>query len=435
MGFRNERIRVFLGFTDTCGVYRSIEQSLLMQGHRAYFLNLGTDLRHGSSHTALIPSVFRRAYDLAHCEADGGAFFQSWLGKWLYKPALILLSVWIALSFDVLLIKSGACLTNSRLELRLAKLLGRKVIYSYHGSDSRPFYLGYTSTRENYQEKLNELEAFKAILLKNEELADVIIDSPSSAHLHAKRCCLRQVIFNPVPDDLFQGRKIAGEEGRPLRLLHAPSDPLLKGTDVIRRAIMDLKSKGYCFEYKELKGVSNKQVIEEILASDIIVDEMYSDNYAGIFALEGLAAKKVVVVGGYAFEHLDSYVPEWARAPTVRTRPEELAAVLETLITDEKLRLSFRDKAEAYTRGTVSPKAVVERLLTLARGAAPSEWFFDPGTIQYIDGAAAPVEEIYENIRRVYQLNEGRTFLVDDKKTLHKLLVSTGSSIPGGEGC
>ncbi len=427
MKLNNDKMRFFLGFTDTCGVYRSVEQSLLSQGHRAYFLNLGNDLREKSYDNPFVPRLFRRAYDYAHCEVEGSTNFRSYLAQLAYKAALIILAIWVAVCFDVLLIKSGAGLTRSRFELRVARAFGRKIIFSYHGSDSRPFYLGYTAERENYPEKIRELESFRNYLQKSEELADIVIDSPSSAHLHMKQCCLRQVIFNPAPLDSFPDQKIDYSESKPLRLLHAPSDPLLKGTDVIRRAVLELKSKGYIFEFREVNGVSNEQVIEELLASDIVVDEMYSDNYAGIFALEGLTARKVVVVGGYAFEHLDEYVPDWARAPTARTRPEKLVELLESLLCDHKLRQLYRSRADAYIKTVVCPAKVVKRLVTLAGGEAPSEWFFDPKSIEYIGGAAAPMEEIEENIAQVYKVNGAQSFSMEDKMNLQKILVNRAS--------
>lgn len=422
--FRPKKIRFFLGFTDICGVYRSYEHALHQAGASAYFLNLGNELRERpSSSDFLIPRIFRQYYQKIQMATEQTGKSAPKFQLLVYKILLLALVFWIAFKFDVVMIKSAGNLSEKRWEIRILKRLGKTIIFTFHGSDSRPFYLNSFRHPDRIQQSLADLARLKEYLAISAELADYIIDSPTSAHLHVKQCCLRQVIFNPAPVSAFANKKLACKENRRLKLLHLPSAPKLKGTDLIRKAISSLKEKGYEFDYTELTNVPNEVVIDELLATDIVVDELYSDNYAGIFALEGLMAKKVVVVCGYALDHLNRFVPEWARAPSAYGNPDDLVTILEKLLNDSAARESYRLRAQNYINEIANPTKAAERLIALASGQAPETWFFDPADIRYSGGATAPLAKVHAGIREIHAQFGSDVFMLNDKPKLKEFIL------------
>ena len=81
---------------------------------------------------------------------------------------------------------------------------------------------------------------------------------------------------------------------RPLRILHAPNHPAIKGTVVLEEAVANLIDDGVPIELAIIKGCSNEEVRRAISRCDLVVDQLVIGWYA-MFALEGMAAGRAVV--------------------------------------------------------------------------------------------------------------------------------------------
>lgn len=84
------------------------------------------------------------------------------------------------------------------------------------------------------------------------------------------------------------------DEARPLRVLHAPNHPAIKGTAALEEAVTDLAEDGIPIELEIIKGCSNEEVRQAISRCDLVVDQLVIGWYA-MFALEGMAAGRAVV--------------------------------------------------------------------------------------------------------------------------------------------
>lgn len=80
----------------------------------------------------------------------------------------------------------------------------------------------------------------------------------------------------------------------PLRLIHASNHRGLKGTDHIIRAVDELREEGLAMELTILEDVPNADVPRQILAADVVIDQLVIGWYA-MFAIEGMALGKPVV--------------------------------------------------------------------------------------------------------------------------------------------
>lgn len=128
------------------------------------------------------------------------------------------------------------------------------------------------------------------------------------------------------------------ENSRP-KVVHIPSNTLLKGTDEIRRVVSNLKQKRMQFEYIELTGVSHEQAMQVVASADLVIDQLRLGAH-GVFALEAMAMGKPVVC--YL---LDPPVT----TPIINANPVTLEAVLE-----EWLQLP----QQRYERGIASRQYV-----------------------------------------------------------------------------
>jgi hypothetical protein len=82
-----------------------------------------------------------------------------------------------------------------------------------------------------------------------------------------------------------------------IKILHAPSNPFIKGTPLVRAAIKKLSMEGYIFEYVELQGASNHKVLDELRSSHIVLNSFYGyDISLGLFAIEAMASHTALLM-------------------------------------------------------------------------------------------------------------------------------------------
>jgi hypothetical protein len=90
-------------------------------------------------------------------------------------------------------------------------------------------------------------------------------------------------------------KKFDGLQAKDIRIVHAPTDYLKKGTPLVRAAIKKLREEGYQFYYRELSGVPNTEVIKSLEESHIVLNQFYSF-FPALFGLEGLATGNAVLM-------------------------------------------------------------------------------------------------------------------------------------------
>ena len=82
------------------------------------------------------------------------------------------------------------------------------------------------------------------------------------------------------------------ERERPV-VLHAPSNPRLKGTEAVERILTALQEEGVV-EYRRLSGVPHAQMARFVADADVVVDQIVLGNVATL-AAESMAAGRLVV--------------------------------------------------------------------------------------------------------------------------------------------
>lgn len=183
---------------------------------------------------------------------------------------------------------------------------GRTVVCYFMGSDIRSQFL------------TNELGARlgREVVTTYEPLVSHGIDAPAAeAHRRDLAAAAERhahLIFNAPVDQLgyftgptepalyfFPDERVARrpEKWRDLSRLvvvHAPTSPVIKGTPVVRAAVRGLKEQGYDFEYVELTGRPNGEVLAELERAHIVLGHCYQF-IPGIVGLEAMASNAVLV--------------------------------------------------------------------------------------------------------------------------------------------
>lgn len=137
-----------------------------------------------------------------------------------------------------------------------------------------------------------------------------------------------------------------------VRILHAPSDPQVKRTDLVLAAIETLRARGLDFEFTLLKDAPNEKVLEQLKQTDLVIDQ--PNILFGVLLREAMSAGAVVagIPDFTAQEHLQS-------SPVVpfTTEPGQLATVLEPLLREPTRIDELKRRSLAYYREHFSPEA------------------------------------------------------------------------------
>jgi len=167
---------------------------------------------------------------------------------------------------------------------------------------------------------------------------------------------------------------------RPL-VVHAPSQPLVKGTKFLQQALDELAEEGVAFDRKFVSGMQHDEARRWYERADVVVDQLHIGWY-GVLAVEGMALGKPVVT--YVREDLaESSTPA---LPIANANPDTIKDVLRRLLTswDERRRLAERARPFAEQIHDIRRVAreirevyedVMARPVAAPRGYADLRWF------------------------------------------------------------
>lgn len=128
-----------------------------------------------------------------------------------------------------------------------------------------------------------------ALIICNAEYDQVSYLDPSKTIPYLYFFPTRHTTFNPEKFDNLNFDQI--------RIVHAPTNPLIKGTPIVRSAINRLWKEGYKFEYLEVMNTQNSDLRNILKESHIVINELYAV-MPGVLAIEAMAHSCVTFTSG-----------------------------------------------------------------------------------------------------------------------------------------
>ncbi|MFM9920736.1 glycosyltransferase [Lacisediminihabitans sp. H27-G8] len=187
---------------------------------------------------------------------------------------------------------TGNDIRSPRLMKELERETGRPNLGTYLGDVNRVFTsVGYDDTK-------------RAIAAAANRYSDVVFNADLDQRSYLERPSHPFFYFHPDSEVTDDFSKFESSSKRVI--VHAPSAPILKGTQLVRAAIDQLRAEGYEFEYIELTGVSHEIVTSALNRAHIVLNEFYS-YVPGVFGVEAMAAGCALLTS--ADEHLDRQLP------------------------------------------------------------------------------------------------------------------------------
>ncbi len=148
-------------------------------------------------------------------------------------------------------------------------------------------------------------------------------------------------------------QEAAARSRRPI-VVHIPSRAAFKGTESISAAMHGL---GDIIDYRELKGLTPEQVVQQVAVADIVIDQIGMGLY-GVASLEAMALGKPVVaeLGTAVRERIPVGVP------IVEASSQTIAKTVQRLASDPKYRIDLGQKGCEYVQNIHSQRSVADVL-------------------------------------------------------------------------
>ena len=222
--------------------------------------------------------------------------------------------------------------------------LQRKVVIEFWGSDARldsieaarnPFYIvPKVDSEKNKTAMLRQwAEITDGHVIFPDNAFDVFL-KPHFEHVHVVRHCVdTRTLIPRYPDP---------DEANPL-VVHAPSNPELKGTAYVRQAVEKLRPQGLRFRYLELTGSSHESVVQAVRQADLVVDQLILGSH-GILTVEAMSLGKPVLC--YILPEL---LPSYPKGfPVISATPNSVTATLAEWLTSPERRSAAGRASRAY---------------------------------------------------------------------------------------
>jgi hypothetical protein len=411
--------RVFLGLADAAGMFARMQGGLAAHGVESTAVNLmANPFGYGTTRNALPVRAAQAAF--ARRRAASG---RAPLRALVAALAHVWLFAWAVARHDAFVF--GGRVTFARgYDLPVLRLLRKRVVCVFWGSDERPAYLDGSlmaaDRGRDVRAGVAHVARQKAEVRRLDRWSDAVVAHVLSSHLHERPVVRFTALGLPFAPN---GLAPQPEPGGDPVVLHAPTHPAAKGTDRIRAIVADVRDGGTRLRYDEVVGVPNAEVLRRIDGCAVVVDQLFSDVPNAGLATEAAARRRAVIVAGYGTAELAALLPAEERAPVVYVHPHDVEARLGELLADPGLRESVASRAEAFVAARCAPEAVAGRLLRVLRGDIPPEWVFDPRELRYVHGACLDEGRTRELIRAFVDYGGPGALQVDDKPALRASLL------------
>jgi glycosyltransferase involved in cell wall biosynthesis len=421
--------RIFIGVTEISGFYLNLKKGLRNLGVSCDYVIFYPHPFLYDKDDEEYPFLIKAIRFLNKRRSESKLYVSKFFNR-IIHDLLVVIYFFIAIfRYNIFIFGFGSSLLSGNLtlpglrllgkiELPILKLLRKKVIFNIgHGSEARPPYVDGAQIRWGGHDDVKKLYKLTVKMKKNVErifkYSSVVKGAPLSTYYFSSKpfinCFALGIPYdggkfgNNVNHDSekLRNSKAMNKKKTPIRILHAPSDPIAKGTEKIIKAVERLKAKGYNVELVLIQGQPNEVILKELQNCDFVVDQLYCDTPMAGLATEAAFFGKPSIVGGYGIDYLRNFVPPDMWPPSKVCHPDEIEKVIEDFIMNEEERVRLGMEAQRFVREKWNLEAVARRYLQVIRGDIPSEWWVEPRAIFYLWGFGQPEEYTITLLRKL----------------------------------
>lgn len=393
--------RVFIGLLEVGGYYANLAAGMAALGTPTTFADLGDHpFRYGGGSPHPLVELARRTRR-RRVEAAGAVARLAWRAA--FGVVLLLLMSWALARHDVFIFGFRTTFLRLR-DLALLRLLRKRVVLVFHGSDARPPYVDGADMDPAAGRSIGDCARLartkKRDIARLERSAQTIVAFPLYGHFFTRPIVGFHDVGIPQPPIGDFPPPAPEPPGPLLRVLHAPSNPFVKGSARIREVIAGLAAEGLPLELVELVGVPNSVVREELARCHFVVDQLYSDIPVTGLVAEAARYGRPAVLGGYGWDEIARLMPDLEWPPVELCHPDGLEAAVRRLATDADRRRAMGVAARRFAENWAAEK-VAGRFLDLIGGRTPPGWLHDVAGVRYTRGVGLAEDHARDIVRRL----------------------------------
>ncbi|GIW20621.1 MAG: hypothetical protein KatS3mg065_0917 [Chloroflexota bacterium] len=240
-------------------------------------------------------------------------------------------------------------------DLPLYRILGKRVFFTFHGSDVRIRRIHEQVNPWSYY-KYSDIPADDERTEKIIEVCRAYADGLFVVSVDYRHFVPEAEVMPRVLDLADWPEQAPDQRQRPV-VLHVPSRRGTKGTDLILAGLERLREAGVEFDLRLLEGVPHAEARRAIQDADIVVDNLLTGDYE-VVSIEAMASSRVAVAN--VGQDVREAFPD---APVVSATPDDFEPVMRALILDLDRRRRLAAAGRPYVERVHSADVVAARLV------------------------------------------------------------------------
>lgn len=269
------------------------------------------------------------------------------------------------LRFDCYHFYFGVSFLPGNLDMLILRLLGKRVFMTYQGSDIRltsahrkisghEFKIRNEFANKRVPDVLKRFKCWYIALIAHKTYVvnpDLRLTSPSSIFLPYTNVDPRKWRpLSPLPRPVH----------KPLRVIHAPSNRRVKGTDIIIETVNRLRSENLPIDLCLAEGISHYKIIELAKDIDLAIDQLNIGWYGG-FAVEMMSLGIPTIC--YLDNRISPLVPFYHDIPILPATRASLYFSLKDIILHPELLIPIQNQSREFVLHHHDPIMIAQKLL------------------------------------------------------------------------
>jgi hypothetical protein len=223
--------------------------------------------------------------------------------------------------------------------------------------DINPNVLGGEYLNESIKEKIEKLKYF-------EKYAHCIFSVPDQMSFANHPYFHLQLPF------VISNFKFNQNQNKIPLIIHCPSNSNIKGSDIIIKAVNELKEEGVKFNFIYLQKIPHAELLLKLSEADILIDELYAHG-PGLLSFEAMASGCIALTRYYEES------PQCFKPPIVSITKNNIKEKLKNIILDVELRKELCLKARNYVVENNSLSKVVDDMIKIFENVKLNDFGFD----------------------------------------------------------
>ena len=267
--------------------------------------------------------------------------------------------IYFLFNFEIFHFFFGETLLPNNWDLPILKLLKKKLLMNYWGSDIRlppvikkksKYYVNSykESARKNIAKMKRVSKYIQNVAVQDYELYEYVL--PYFKNIYILRSTVEESEIN---FDIFNNM-------HKIIITHIPSQKEFKGSEIIEDVMIQLKKKYENLIYNTIVDIPINEVKPRIIGSHLIIDQIRVGAH-GIISVEAFSLGRPVIC--YIRDDLLKYYPK--ELPIINANPENLNKIIEKILKKPEILKEYAKKSYNYYKKYHSPEVIGKQLMNI----------------------------------------------------------------------